>query len=326
MSGATPSASTGLEAEARRSIATGSKSFAGAARLLDPQARASASMLYAWCRYCDDVIDGQQSGFRAAAAALSPAERLATIRRETERVLAGEPITDAPFRALREVVQRHAIDPRYPRDLIEGFAMDVENRRYHTLADTLEYAYHVAGVVGIMMATIMGVRDEAVLDRACDLGIAFQLTNIARDVVEDAQAGRVYLPGAWLAEAGVPAGAIADPRMRAAVAWVTARLLREADAYYASALAGIGALPPRSALAIAAARAVYRAIGRKILRLGPSAWDGRVSTNAVEKTLLTLGALGTVGIAKAARMRPSREDLWTRPDCTCGTRRTGTDL
>ena len=89
-------------------------------------------------------------------------------------------------------------------DLLQGFEMDVEGRRYDTLEDTLDYAYHVAGVVGVMMARIMGVQDAPTLRRAQDLGLAFQLTNIARDVVEDARGGRVYLPGQWLDEAGVP--------------------------------------------------------------------------------------------------------------------------
>ena len=93
---------------------------------------------------------------------------------------------------------------RYPLEHLDGFVMDVEGREYHTLTDTVEYCYHVAGVVGVMMAYIMGVRDEPTLDRATDLGLAFQLTNICRDVVEDAEVGRVYLPLDWLTEAGVP--------------------------------------------------------------------------------------------------------------------------
>lgn len=311
-----PSGTARLETQARRSIEVGSKSFAGAARLLPSDLRDSASLLYAWCRYCDDVIDGQEHGFRRVAGeTTTPAARLAVIRRETERVLAGEPVSLAPFRALGEVVRRHAIDPRLPRDLIAGFAMDAEGRRYRSIEETLDYCYHVAGTVGVMMATIMGVRDEAVLDRACDLGIAAQLTNITRDIVEDAGAGRVYVPADWLAAEGVGAdpASVRDPAHRAGVARVAARMLAQADAYYASALVGVDALPLRSALAIASARAIYRAIGRKVLRRGSAAWDERVSTSAAEKVGLSLAACAGRALPWPHRRQASREGLWTRP-------------
>src|SRR5690606_37267384 len=100
--------------------------------------------------------------------------------------LAGEPSDEYIFEALRRVISRHQIPHRHPQELLTGFEMDVEARRYRTIEETLDYCYHVAGVVGVMMAMIMGVRDKVVLDRACDLGIAFQLTNIARDVIDDA--------------------------------------------------------------------------------------------------------------------------------------------
>ena len=134
--------------------------------------------------------------------------------------------------------------------------MDVQGRGYRTLDDVLQYAFHVAGVVGVMMAEVMGVRQRPTLQRACDLGMAFQLTNVARDVVEDARNGRLYLPADWLAEAGLPADprAVADPANRPAVAAVAGRLLDAADGYYRSARDGLSYLPVRSAWAIASAR------------------------------------------------------------------------
>ena len=160
------------------------------------------------------------------------------------------------------------------------------------------------------------MRDRETLLRASDLGVAFQLTNIARDVVEDARNGRLYLPADWLGEAGVAAHAVAvaDPDNRAAVASVAARLLDEADRYYRSARDGLPYLWLRSAWAIASARGVYRAIGRTVRRRGAAAWDARVGVPALDKlALLGRGAL----VSLASRLplaRQPRADLWTPPE------------
>src|SRR5690606_18381279 len=173
-------------------IAKGSQSFAAAAKLFDRETREDAVMLYAWCRHCDDVIDGQVVGHdQAKDFREGQRHRLAELREKTSAALAGEASGEYLFEALRRVVARHDIPHRHPQELLVGFEMDVEYRRYRTIEETLDYCYHVAGVVGVMMAMIMGVRDRAVLDRASDLGLAFQLTNIARDVIDDARAGRV---------------------------------------------------------------------------------------------------------------------------------------
>ncbi|MFI4935149.1 MAG: phytoene/squalene synthase family protein, partial [Caulobacterales bacterium] len=271
-----------LAQASRETIRKGSKSFAAAAALFEPETRADAEMLYAWCRHCDDVIDGQDLGHGMAAPDPEAAKaRLEGLYAKTRAALAGEPTDDPDFAAFQRVALRRQIPERYALELLGGFAMDVAARRYETLEDTLDYCWHVAGVVGVMMALVMGVKpdDLPTLRRAQDLGLAFQLTNIARDVVEDAANGRVYLPADWLAEAGVPVDAVAAPEHRAAVFSVTQRLLAQAEPYYASAVAGLAALPWRSAWAIAAARGVYRQIGVEVLRRGPHAWDERVSTS-----------------------------------------------
>jgi phytoene synthase len=193
--------------------------------------------------------------------------------------------------------------------------MDVEGRVYESLDDTLEYSYHVAGTVGVMMAYVMGVRDEPTLDRASDLGIAFQLTNICRDVLDDAALGRVYLPSAWLAEVGVPADAVADPRHRTGLVEVARRMLAEAERYYASSRFGISRLRFRSAWAVAAARAVYRDIGRLVLRRGTEAWATRASTGRARKLWLALSggvaALAAVTVGRGPDAE-ARTGLWTR--------------
>lgn len=300
-----------LTAFSRERIERGSKSFAGAARLFSPEVRASAYMLYAWCRHCDDEIDGQELGFNTAEAeGAATAVTLARLREKTIAAVEGR--ADEPiFLALQTVVAKHEIPVTYPLDLIEGMAMDVRGQEYATLQDTLTYSYHVAGCVGVMMAMIMGVRDAATLERACDLGIAFQLTNIARDVAADASVGRVYLPGDWLAEAGVPVGAVGAAEYAGGVRAVTLRLLDEADRYYASAYYGIAALPGRSALAIAAARRVYGEIGN-VVREGAV---GRAKVPGARKRWNVVKAVGDVAAAKVGgvvREAPARVGLWTR--------------
>lgn len=295
-------------------IAKGSQSFAAAARLMPPGIREDTVMLYAWCRHADDVIDGQVLGNQPELTG-DPQNRLEELRRDTIEALHGQGPATPPFAALRAVARRHDFPDRWPLDLIQGFAMDVEDRDYRSLDDVLEYSYHVAGVVGVMMARVMGVRDEAVLDRACDLGLAFQLTNIARDVIDDAQIGRRYLPGDWLEEAGAQVGGaqvggdVPSPELYA----VILRLLDAAEPYYASAYKGLPALPPRCAWSIASALRIYRAIGTRIRRGGPQAYRQRISTSKAVKIGLVARAGLDTGLSRLPHRQASRDGLWTRP-------------
>ncbi len=301
-------------AHAREAIEKGSSSFAAAARLFDESTRSSTLLLYAWCRHCDDVIDGQSLGrMQVGGDRAGIAARLAELELATCQACDGNPPDDPVFIGLAEVVSQHGLAARLPLEHLAGFRMDVVGTRYASLSDTLVYCYRVAGVVGLMMARVMGVTDPATLDRACDLGIAFQLTNMARDIVEDAAVGRIYLPADWLAAAGIPAHEIVDPKHRARLAVVAARLVDTAEAYYASAVAGIAALPLRSAWSVATARDVYRAIGREVKARGDHAWDQRVRTSTAQKLWFVLRG---AGVAVAARATPSagREaGLWRRP-------------
>lgn len=299
----------------RQAMEQGSKSFATAARLFPRDIRDDAWMLYAWCRHCDDEIDGQVLGHGAVG--IDPelaVAKLVELRARTASALSGAPQDEPVFAALQRVARRHAIPAGETMDLLSGFEMDVVGRRYDTLEDTLEYCYHVAGVVGVMMARIMGVSDAPTLRRAQDLGLAFQLTNIARDVIEDAEGGRVYLPGDWLDEAGVPRDQVALQAHRKAVAQTARRLVIAAEPFYASARWGLRDLPPRSAWAIATARGVYRAIGRHVARAGSRAWDGRTSVDRADKVaLLARGGLIAVWskTLDAWRSPPPRPALWT---------------
>ena len=304
-------------AASRDAIARGSKSFALAARLFDGETRDRATLLYAWCRHCDDVIDGQVLGHGRVAYDKTPAERLAELERLTAQAMAGEPTGIAAFDALARFAAATALPPRYPADLLHGFRIDVEARRFATFDDTLTYCYHVAGVVGVMMAIAMGVEagDQATLDRACDLGIAFQLNNIARDVSEDAANGRRYLPDHWLDAANLPHDAFAAPANRAALGQVVARLVGEAEKYAASSRYGTPALSRRAAWAVLAAADIYGGIGRQVRAGGTAALDRRVTTSAAQKLVAVAVSL-PAALSRSRRWPPpgpSRAGLWTMP-------------
>ena len=304
-----------LVAAARDSIARGSKSFATASTLFDPATRERAWLLYAWCRRCDDLADGQELG-RGRVGVDDPQARLATIRSLTDRALAGEPTGDAAFDALGVVAAETGLPHRLAHDLVAGFALDADGFRPRSEDDLYRYCYHVAGVVGVMMAIVMGVdsNDEAVLDRACDLGLAFQLANIARDLSEDDAAGRCYLPDEWLAEIGVPPGEALRPQYRERLAMLGRRLARKAAAYEVSARYGTPALPFRSAWAVLAAAGIYGDIAREVARRGTHAWDRRVVVSKAAK----LRWIAKAGWQAARRQTlwsgaASRDGLWTRP-------------
>lgn len=237
----------------------GSRSFFAASRVLPVRLRAPAAALYAFCRVADDAID--LSDDRATA--------LADLCVRLDAVYAGCPRPIVADRALAHVVQACHIPRALLDGLLEGFAWDAEGRRYRTLEDLHAYAARVAGTVGAMMALVMDTRGAAALARACELGVAMQLTNIARDVGEDARHGRLYLPLDWLAEAGVDVQAwMAEPVFGPGIAAVVQRLLAEADRLYARSEQGVASLPRDCRPAIMGARLVYAEIGREIEAAG----------------------------------------------------------
>jgi len=301
-----------LGQQARAVIDRASKSFAAASRLFAPPMRRDVRLLYTWCRHCDDLTDGQEFGRGAITTASQ--DTLAQLRADSLAALAGQPNQALPFRALADLSQRHAISPQLVEAHIQGFELDVAGWQPKTLDDTLKYCYHTAGTVGMMMAEIMGVHDAPTLRRASDLGIAFQLTNIARDVVEDAVAGRSYLPEHWRLEAGLQIADLADPACRTRVFPLVRRLVDEAEPYYCSAAIGARALPPRAAWAIATARAVYRDIGRKVVRRGPAALDERAFTSKTRKAWRVVTAAPAALGPRRDGSQSLRTGLWTPPE------------
>ncbi|MDE1922109.1 MAG: phytoene/squalene synthase family protein, partial [Gammaproteobacteria bacterium] len=254
-----PLASTADVAACRAMLRGGSRSFFAASLVLPRGVRDPATALYAFCRIADDAVD---LGADPGAAILDLHERL-------DRIYAGAPRDVPADRAFADVVARFAIPERYPRALLEGFEWDVGNRRYRTLAELHAYGVRVAGTVGAMMAMVMDIREPLLIARACDLGVAMQLTNIARDVGEDARNGRLYLPLEWLREAGIEAEEwLRRPRFDERLAGVVRRLLASAEELYLRADGGISNLPPACRPGMYAARLLYAEIGREVERLG----------------------------------------------------------
>ncbi len=270
----------------------GSRSFFAASLLLPRRVHEPATALYAFCRLADDLIDNGGD----------PAAALAELRARLDAAYAGRPRPIAADRALAAVVLRHAI-PRVLLDaLLEGFEWDAAARRYDSLADLEAYAARVAGTVGATMAMLMGERSAEGVARACDLGVAMQLSNIARDVGEDARAGRLYLPQDWLRARGIdPDAWLARPSFGPALGGVVERLLHRADTLYRRADSGIAALPRACRPGIGAARHLYAEIGQQVARQGYDSVGRRAVVPPARKLRLL-----TRSLSDAARgMRPS---------------------
>ena len=273
-----------LDARARRALMRGgSKTFFAASLLLPPRVREPATALYAYCRLADDAVD---LGSDPHAAMRDLAGRL-------DAIYEGRPGPEDADRALAQVVHRFAIPRALLDALLEGFLWDAQGRRYDTLSEVLDYSARVAGTVGAMMALVMETRTPQAVARACELGLAMQLTNIARDVGEDARNGRLYLPRQWLAEAAIDADAfLRKPVFTTALGGVVQRLLQAADRLYRQAEAGIAELPLDCRPAIQAARRVYAEIGHQLEREGLDSVSHRAVVSKGRKLALLAASTG----------------------------------
>lgn len=284
-------------AACRRLLCAGSRTFYLASFLLPATVRDAAIALYAFCRIADDDID-----------CAGGAPQLARLEQRLAAVYAGAPMPHPVDRAFARVVESYALPRALPEALLDGLRWDCEERRYETLAEVEAYAARVAGSVGAMMAVLMGVRGADLLARATDLGVAMQLSNIARDVGEDARNGRLYLPRAWLAEAGIDVDAwLAAPRHTPALGAVVLRLLAHADELYARADAGIAGLPLACRFGIGAARYCYAGIGHAVARRAGNGVDGRAVVSTATKLALLVRALPVPRPAHPALAAPVLE-------------------
>lgn len=278
----------------RELIRRGSRSFFLASRLLPERVRWPAYALYGFCRVADDEVDEGGGSGRA---------RVEALARRLDRAYAGAPREHPVDRALAGAVREHGL-PRAAFDaMLEGFTWDIENRPYEGFDDLAAYCVRVASTVGVLMTVLMGPRDRVTLARACDLGVAMQLTNVARDVGEDARRGRLYLPRSWMRDAGLdPDAFVAHPAPSPALGGVVRRLLGEAAVLYRRADAGVARLPADCRWSIATARRVYAAIGSHVARAG---FDS-VGQRAIVPTRHKLRLAFAAGIG-AGRRRPEVE-------------------
>lgn len=324
-------------AECRRWIAHHSRSFYFSSLLLPRGVRGAAWALYAFCRRADDAVDELDDlpAQDPAAARDLALQRVATLRRRLQRVYGASSISagaervdrDPVDRAFASVVHRVALPQALPQALLTGMEMDALGTRYPTWEPLLRYCFCVASTVGLMMTQVMlheqgdfsDPRDRSeVFLRAADLGVAMQLTNIARDVGEDARRGRVYLPDVLLHAHGSDAAEVLDlarrgqppsPGLRRAIA----ELLAIAAAHYRAADRGITLLPPSCRLAIRAARLIYAAIGDRLAERGHDSITGRAYVSRLGKLALLLRALWLGPLAaptrRAANFVPGAEVL-----------------
>ncbi|MEO0361293.1 MAG: phytoene/squalene synthase family protein [Pseudomonadota bacterium] len=282
-------------AHCRAAIRTGSLSFHAASRVLPARVRDPALALYAFCRLADDAVDLHRE---------KPAAVL-TLRDRLDLVFAGRPRNAPADRAFAAVVEDLEMPRALPEALLEGLAWDAMERRYDDLSGLLSYSARVASAVGVMMCVLMRVRDRHALARAADLGLAMQLTNIARDVGEDAREGRLYLPLEWLKEEGIAQDAfLSDPQPTDGVRRLVRRLLRTAERYYDRASPGVAALPVDCRPGIFAASRIYRGIGGAVAARGYDSVTRRARTSKAQKTFWLAGAVAKAAVA-AATPRPA---------------------
>ncbi|MEL6794127.1 MAG: phytoene/squalene synthase family protein, partial [Pseudomonadota bacterium] len=258
----------------REAIKTGSLSFYTASRLLPARVRDPALILYAFCRLADDEVDLKDD---KAASVLHLRDRL-------DAAYLGAPRNAPVDRAFAAMVAEQDMPRALPEALLEGLAWDALERRYQTEDELMAYCARVASAVGAMMCVLMGARSADALARATDLGLAMQLTNIARDIGEDARAGRLYLPLDWLAEEGVdPEAFLADPRPTPPIRRLTKRLLFAAERRYGVAATGVAALPRDCRPGILAALLIYRGIGGRVAAAGYDSVTRRAHTGKARK-------------------------------------------
>ncbi len=283
-------------AQCRGLIRQGSKSFFLASLLLPEKVREPAYALYAFCRLADDAVDEMQA----------PLDTVERLRERLDAAYAGRPLDSPADRAFAEVVARYGIPKDLPAALLEGFEWDAEGRRYDDLAAVRAYGIRVAGSVGAMMALLMGARDPAAISRACDLGVAMQLTNIARDVGEDARAGRLYLPQDWMLQTGLdPDAWLAEPVYDERLGQVVARLLAAAEHLYRRSEAGIADLPAGCRPGIYAARYLYAEIGRTVEKRGYDSVTARAVVPKRRRLPLMTRAVTSALRPRAGFMHPA---------------------
>ena len=260
------------------------KTFSLASRFLGSIHAARAARLYAFCRFVDDVADASNDD----AVARSDLDRIL-------RDLRHGWSSDGQIHDFLALCTETGLDPTHGMTLVTTVQRDLDQVLLEDRRALVRYAYGVAGVVGLMMCAVLDVEDERALPFAIDLGIAMQLTNIARDVHEDARMRRRYIPGDWLQDLAPEQILAGDQQSLRLVQAATRQTLSLAEDYYRSAEFGMGYLPARARLAIFLAGSLYRDIGRVIAASNYKVWNGRAFVSTPRKAAIVVaGALAFV--------------------------------
>ena len=244
---------------ARRITAYYSKSFYFSAKMLPKEQRWATYALYGFCRHCDNLIDTPRQR--------TETEIVREIQLLTEELQVAYNTGESQhpiIRAFILVAKSYGIPIEYPLDLLKGVAMDVQQTRYKTIDELSLFCYRVAAVVGLMMTHVLGYKDERAFGYAKQLGIAMQLTNILRDIKEDKDMGRIYLPQKDLVRFGVLEQDILEEKVTPQLKELMKFQIERADRYYTEAMPGISLLETESQYAIYSAAKIYRGILRKI--------------------------------------------------------------
>jgi len=242
---------------------------------LPPERRRAITALYAFCREVDDVVDEVSDPDLART-------KLAWWRKEVGAIFSGTPQHPVAL-ALQPVVAAYRLPQQHFQTVIDGMAMDLERNRYLDFADLERYCHCVAGVVGLMSAEIFGYANPGTLDYARNLGIAFQLTNIIRDVGEDARRGRIYLPQDDLARHGVSVASILRRESTPAMVPLMKAQVARARRWHQNALDALPLEDRRTQRPGLIMAAIYRALLDEIERDGYAVLDHRIALTPLRK-------------------------------------------
>ena len=252
------------------------KSFYWASFFLPKSSKINAGKLYSICRYFDNVADSDNTD-----KSLFLKESIEKIKNENENII-------------KLFLEENSIDISIFIDLIEGLIKDQKNIVLTNKNELIEYSYHVAGTVGLMMSKIIGVRDTKAIPCAIDLGIAMQITNIVRDVYEDAQLKRIYLPSEWIPNITL---SMLDGHNKINLSQEETiskgihRLIDLSDEFYKNGFSGLQFIPIKTRLGIFIAANIYRGIGMKIKKNGKKYLMKRIYLNSFEKFIITIKSI-----------------------------------
>ena len=272
-------ASLHVSAKAEETLASKGRSFHWARYFLGEPHASRATRLYAFCRHLDDLAD--ESSSRESAQ-----ENLLRARSAVRSGMTSDPLLRDGLDLMREC----RFSPDIILELVEGLLSDLGTVRIADEPALLRYCYRVAGTVGVMMCGVLDVHNPVAYPHAMDLGIAMQLTNICRDIAEDAAMGRRYLPATMSGDMGPADLVIPEKNLRPHLQRSVSRLLDQADRYYASGERGLAYLPLRARCGILVAARVYRAIGTQLRRRDCDYWSDRVVVNSKKKAIITASA------------------------------------